>query len=135
MSNKTNIYNLNTIPLKYLSNETWYWTTTIIVVLFLLWSAYSYSFQKAAIEGVRELGFPDFFRIQLIVLKILAAFCLILPFVPIQVKEWAYAGVALFLLTAIVAHIAHKDHIVITIINLTLLFILFLSNYYLHRMN
>lgn len=121
--------------MKFFSNETWYWATTIIVVLFLLWSAYSYAFQKAAIEGVRELGFPDFFRIELIVLKILAAFCLMFPFVPIQVKEWAYAGIGLFLLTAIVAHLVHKDAIIITFINLAILSILILSNYFLHRIN
>jgi len=114
--------------MEFLNNETTYWLTTTLIVLFLLWSAYSYMFQKAAIEGVRELGFPDFFRKQLIVLKVIAAICLILPFVPVQIKEWAYAGVAFFLLTAIVAHIAHKDSIALTIINLIMLAILIVSN-------
>ncbi len=116
-----------------MSNEIAYWITTSIVVLFILWSAYNYSFQKATIQGVRDLGFPDFFRIQLIVLKILAAGCLLFPFVPMIVKEWAYAGIGLFLLTAIIAHLVHKDALIILFINLFMIGLLIMSNYYLHK--
>ncbi len=117
--------------MKYSSAELIYWISTSILVLFLLWSAYAYTFQKAAIEGFKELGFPNFFRLQLIILKVIAAVCIALPFIPLLVKEWAYAGVALFLLTAIVAHVAHQDAPIITIINIILLGLLIVSNYYL----
>lgn len=110
-----------------------YWSTTILIALFLLWSAYTYLFSKPTIIGVRELGFPDHFRIQLAVLKIIAVVILLIPQVPIQVKEWAYSGVILFFITAIVAHTAHKDPFVITIINLVLIGITITSNTYLHR--
>ncbi len=115
--------------MKYFSSELMYWISTMIVVIFLLISAYSYAFQKAAIEGFIDLGFPNFFRIQLIVLKIIAALCLILPFVPMLIKEWAYAGIGIFLLTAIVAHLVHKDSILITMINLVIVGALIISNY------
>jgi hypothetical protein len=114
--------------------KTIYWSSTIILSAYLLLSAYTYFFNKNTIEGIKALGFPDFFRIELAVLKIVAAIILLLPIVPFQIKQWAYAGAALFLVTAIVAHIAHKDSVAITIINLLLLAILVVSNYTLHRM-
>lgn len=111
-----------------------YWGSTILVAAMILWSAYAYIFQQDMIEGVRELGFPDFFRIQLAVINIIAAIILLTPQIPIQVKEWAYASVGLFFITAIVAHIAHKDSIVLTLINVGFIGLLIVSNVYLHKM-
>ncbi|WP_298542899.1 DoxX family protein [uncultured Aquimarina sp.] len=111
-----------------------YWTSTALISLMLLWSSYSYFFSKAAIEGVKSLGFPDFFRIQLGVLKIVAIFILLIPQVPIQVKEWGYAGVGLFFVTAIIAHIAHKDSIFISLINVFFIGLLIISNIYMYKL-
>ncbi len=110
-----------------------YWITTVLISLFLLWSAYTYLFSKATIAGIKELGFPDHFRIQLGILKVLAVLILLIPQIPIQYKEWAYSGVVLFFITAIVAHTAHKDPFIITVINLILIVITITSNYYLHK--
>lgn len=110
-----------------------YWTTTVLASLFLLLSAISYLVYPAAIRGFRELGFPDFFRIELVVLKVLAAVVLMVPFVPTQVKEWAYAGAALFGITAIVAHHAHGDPYILNLVNIIFLAVLFTSNIYLPR--
>lgn len=110
-----------------------YWISTIVLCLFLLWSAYTYLFSKQTIEGIKELGFPDFFRIQLAVLKCMAVVVLLVPQVPIVIKEWAYVGVGLFFITAIVAHFAHKDPIFINVINLVLIVILVISYLYLHK--
>lgn len=110
-----------------------YWISTSLIALFLLWSSYSYMFSKATIEGVRELGFPDFFRIQLAILKILAILVLLIPQVPLQIKEWGYAGIGLFFITAIVAHVSHKDSIFISLINVVLIGLLILSHVYLHK--
>lgn len=111
-----------------------YWGTTSLVAAMLLWSAYTYFFSQATIDGVRTLGFPDFFRIQLAVLKIMAVAVLLLPQVPMQVKEWAYAGVGLFFLTAIIAHAVHKDPIFINLINVFFIGLLIISNIYLHKL-
>ena len=110
-----------------------YWVTTILVSIFLLWSAYSYVYSKQTIEGIKELGFPDFFRVQLAILKLLAIAIILIPVIPIQVKEWAYAGIGLFFITAIVAHVVHKDPFIITLINLILIALLVVSNIYLHK--
>jgi len=110
-----------------------YWTSTILISLFLLWSSYTYIFSKTTISGIRELGFPDHFRIQLSILKIIAVIIILTPQIPIQYKEWAYVGILLFFITAIVAHTAHKDPFIITAINLILIVITITSNMYLHK--
>ena len=115
--------------------KTVYWTSTILISMFLLWSAYTYLFSKPTMDGVKSLGFPDHFRIELAVLKIIGAILLVTPQIPMQVKEWAYAGIALFLITAIVAHAAHKDPFFINLINICLLAILIISNIFLHKLN
>lgn len=114
--------------------KTTYWITTALLTLFLTWSTYTYLFSKNTIEGIRELGFPDHFRVQLAVLKIVAVALLLIPQIPLPIKDAAYVGTALFFITAIVAHIAHKDPIFITLINIILIAILVISNMYLHKL-
>ncbi|MEM7052089.1 MAG: DoxX family protein [Acidobacteriota bacterium] len=111
-----------------------YWISTALVVLFLLASALTYFFHRATIEGVRELGFPDFFRLQLAVLKLVAVVVLLLPIVPLVAKDWAYAGTALFLLTAIVAHTAHRDPITLSLVSVVMFALLVASRISLHRL-
>ncbi|MWW25189.1 DoxX family protein [Algibacter lectus] len=112
-----------------------YWSSTVIVSVFLLLSSYSYIFSKSTIDGIKELGFPDFFRIELAVLKFIAAILLIIPMAPLQLKEWTYAGVGLFLLTALVAHIKHKDSIFIMVLLVVLMGVLMVSNIYMNKYN
>ena len=106
-----------------------YWISTSLISSFLLISSYTYFFSENTIEGLKQLGFPDFFRIQLGVLKVIAVIVLLVPQMPLYIKEWAYAGVALFLLTALVAHIAHKDSYFLTLLLLTLFALLITSRY------
>jgi hypothetical protein len=92
-------------------------------------------FHRPTIIGIANLGFPDFFRVELGVLQLLAAVLLIVPLPFPQIKEWAYAGAALFYLTAIIAHVAHRDSHLITAINLGMLVVLFASNYFFQRLH
>lgn len=110
-----------------------YWISTSLIAIILVWSAYTYCFSDAAITGFRELGFPDFFRHQLIILKLIAVPVLLLPAISIPVKEWAYAGVALFFLTALIAHISHEDSFGFAGLLLLFLALLFTSNVLMRR--
>ena len=110
-----------------------YWISTSAICVMLLASAASYLFHQGTIDGVRDLGFPDFFRIQLAFLKLVAIPILLLPVVPVQFKEWAYAGVGLYLLTAIIAHYAHGDPIILNVLNVVFVILLVTSNLYLPR--
>ena len=58
----------------------------------------------AAKEGISHLGFPDYFRIELNISKILGSLAILLPMVPARVKEWAYFGLALTMISAFIAH-------------------------------
>ncbi len=110
-----------------------YWSTTSVISVFLLLSSYSYLFIKPTIEGIKSLGFPDFFILQLAILKLVAAVILLVPFASLQIKEWAYAGVAFFLITAFVAHLKHKDSIAIMILLIILFGVLIVSNIEMNR--
>ena len=111
-----------------------YWAATSLVGLFLFSSSLAYLFSQSMIDGLKSLGFPNFFRIELAVLKLMALVVILLPAFPLRVKEWAYAGVAIFLVTAIVAHVAHRDSHWVTLANLLLLGVLAVSNIYLHKL-
>ncbi|HAA13730.1 MAG TPA: DoxX family protein [Cytophagales bacterium] len=115
--------------------KTIYWISTLLTAVYLTWSAYSYLFSQAMIEGLKKFGFPNFFRIELAVLKFIAVVILLIPQVPLQVKDWAYAGVGCFYLTAIIGHWAHKDPWVINLLNVFLFVVLVVSNIYLRKLN
>ena len=110
-----------------------YWISTVLISGFLLLSSYTYIFSSTTIEGIKSLGFPDFFRIQLAVLKTIASFILIIPNLPIFLKEWSYVGTGLFLITAFIAHIAHRDSIFISLLLLILFLVLALSYMTFHK--
>lgn len=105
---------------KAASDSMFYWASTLIICAMLAASAASNLFHHPTISGIRKLGFPDYFRIQLAILKIIAVPALLIPALPLPIKEWAYAGVALYLITAMVAHAAHRDPIVLNLINVGL---------------
>jgi len=111
-----------------------YWISTGLISVFLALSTYTYFFSQVTKEGLRDLGFPDFFIIQLGILQLVAAIILLVPNLPMYLKDWAYAGVGLFLLTALVAHIAHKDSILIMILLVVLFVILGVSRYSLEQL-
>ncbi len=63
-------------------------------------------------------------------LKLIAVIVLLSPQIPFPVKEWAYAGVALFFVTSIVAHTAHGDPWTFNLMNVLLLLLLATSRYH-----
>lgn len=81
-----------------------YWITTGIVFLFEgVLSGLTFNTQLA-IEGVKHLGYPDYFRVMLAVFKIFGALALILPMVKGRYKEWAYAGFGIVFISAAISH-------------------------------
>ncbi len=57
-------------------------------------------------DEFKHLGFPDYFRVELGITKLVGGFTLILPMIPNRVKEWTYAGFAIVFISASTAHIA-----------------------------
>jgi hypothetical protein len=86
-----------------------YWITTGIVGAMMLFAGYSYLTSPQVAEGFKHLGFPDYFRVELAIAKILGAVALLIPQVPARVKEWAYAGFGITFISAAIAHINSSD--------------------------
>ena len=69
-----------------------FWTATILYFLFQGVMPALTGNTELAKEGVRHLGYPDYFRVALNVAKVTGSLALIIPQVPARIKEWAYAG-------------------------------------------
>lgn len=83
-----------------------YWTAKIFISSFMLFSAY-YLYVHAA--ALHRLGFPDYFRIELVIAKIIGAVLLLIPVVSLRIKEWIYAGFVITMFSALIAHICGHD--------------------------
>jgi hypothetical protein len=80
-----------------------FWVSTTLIFLFEGVVPALTANTELAKQGIAHLGFPDYFRVQLIVFKVLGTLALILPFVPSRLKEWAYAGFTFNFLSAFIA--------------------------------
>ena|SRR5215204_5425697 len=93
------------------------------ISFFMLLAAY---FSYSNVEGLRKLGLPDYFRIELVTAKIIGAVVLLLPFTPVRVKEWVYAGFIITMVSALIAHIYCGDplsRIIFVSVDLVLVFL------------
>ena len=87
-----------------MKTEKWiFWVTTGIIVLFDgVMPAFTFQSEMAK-EGMRHLGYPEYFGVILTVFKVLGALALIIPAIPKRVKEWAYAGFAIDFISAFIS--------------------------------
>jgi uncharacterized membrane protein YphA (DoxX/SURF4 family) len=109
-----------------------YWISTGILALMMAYSAYSYLTNPEMVQGFAHLGFPDYFRIQLAIAKILGVAALILP-IRGRIKEWAYAGFAFNFISAFIAHLASGDPLAYQLSPLVFFLILAVSYYFYHK--
>lgn len=112
-----------------------YWTTTVILFLFEGVMPALTSNTELAVAGIRHLGYPDYFRVMLTIFKVLGAIALILPMVGSRIKEWAYAGFAITLISAFVSHWAVDGFSVQTLFPIFMLLILLTSYLFYHRLH
>ena len=86
-----------------------YWVATALFCLEMTFTAY-YEFLPQGAQAFARLGFPTAsFRIELSLAKLIGAAVLLLPVVPARLKEWAYAGFAINLISAVIAHSSIHD--------------------------
>jgi hypothetical protein len=117
------------------SNRIIYWTTTGLIGAMMLFSAFSYFTNPEVAEGFRHLGFPDYFRVELGIAKIIGAIALLLPQVPVKFKEWAYAGFAITFVSASIGHFTSGDPLSVAATPLVFMLVLIVSNIYLKRVS
>ncbi len=88
-----------------------FWIVTALFCVEMMFTAYWELLQlPAAAEAFARLGFPaGSFRVELSCAKVLGVAALLIPVVPARLKEWAYAGFAINLVSALIAHAAISD--------------------------
>ncbi len=80
-----------------------FWITTGMIFLFEGVMPALTSQTQMAKEGIRHLGYPEYFGVMLAVFKVLGSIVLIVPQIPARIKEWAYAGFAIDFIAAAVS--------------------------------
>jgi hypothetical protein len=85
-----------------------FWIATALLCLQLAFTAYAQLQLPQVAQAFAHLGFPDYFRVELALAKLLGVVLLLAP-VPARLKEWAYAGFAITLGSALIAHFAVGD--------------------------
>jgi hypothetical protein len=89
-----------------------YWTTTGTVAAVMTYSILNFTvFDRFPFPegGFVHLGLPGYFKVELTTAKILGVLALLIPGVPAKIKEFAYFGFAITLVSASIAHFASGD--------------------------
>ncbi|MDR0802215.1 DoxX family protein [Fluviicola sp.] len=90
-------------------NAITFWTTTSLFSVMMLFSASMYFTSPEVQANFIKMGFQDAFRIELGLAKILGALVLMIPFFNRSIKEWAYAGFGITLISASILHASNGD--------------------------
>ena len=85
-----------------------YWIVTALFCLQMSFTAYAELRLPQVAEAFTHLGFPAYFRVELSWAKLLGVVLMLAP-VPARLKEWAYAGFAINLVSALIAHLSVGD--------------------------
>ena len=112
------------------SDKVIFWLTTAIISIAMLYSAFSYFTTQEAKDVFMHLGFPDYFRVELGLAKAIGALVLLIPALPIRLKEFAYAGFTIAYTSAIIAHLSSGDPFLVVLKAVVLLVILAISFIY-----
>lgn len=111
-----------------------FWTTTIIIFLFEGVMPALTSQSEMAREGIRHLGYPEYFGQALVVFKVLGSIGLVIPRLPARMKEWIYAGFAFDFIFASISHFAVDGMGLMSFFPLIFLMILVISYVSYHKM-
>ena len=85
-----------------------WWIVTGLFCLQMTFTAYAQLRLPQVAAAFAHLGFPPYFRVELSCAKFLGVLLLLAP-VPARLKEWAYAGFAINLASALIAHLSVGD--------------------------
>ena len=85
-----------------------YWVITALFCLQMSFTAYAQLRLPQVAEAFNHLGFPAYFRVELSCAKFLGVVLMLAP-APARLKEWAYAGFAINLASALIAHLSVGD--------------------------
>ena len=90
------------------ANTILYWIVTGLFCLQMSFTAYAQLRLPEVAQAFAHFGFPAYFRLELSWAKFLGVVLILAP-APARLKEWAYAGFAINLASALIAHFAVGD--------------------------
>src|ERR1044071_410373 len=85
-----------------------FWIATALFFLQIGFTGYAQLKLPQVAAAFTHLGFPDYFRVELSWAKFAGLAVLVAP-VPARMKEWAYAGFAITVVSALIAHFSVGD--------------------------
>jgi hypothetical protein len=112
-----------------------FWTATILIFLFEGVMPAFTSQTELAKEGIRHLGYPEYFGNALVVFKVLGTLILVIPKIGPRLKEWAYAGFTFDFLFASISYLCVEGFNFNAIFPLIVLGVLTISYIYYHKLN
>ncbi|MBC7571240.1 MAG: DoxX family protein [Spirosoma sp.] len=112
-----------------------YWIATATLALILGFSGIMYFINPDMKGAFLHLGFPDYFRVELGIAKLIAVPLLLVPQVPRRLKEWVYVGVGIDFVSAAIAHASSNDPASSIITPIVLFGFLIVSYVYYHKIN
>lgn len=83
-----------------------FWIVTALFAFQMGFTAYAQLRLPQVAAEFTHIGMPAWFRIELSWAKFAGLAALLIPQVPARLKEWAYAGFAITLISAVIAHLA-----------------------------
>ena len=112
-----------------------YWISTGIIVAVMLWSAINFAFNPEMKEAFVHLGLPNWFRLELTTAKLLGVLALVVPGIPHKIREFAYFGFAIVLLSTPVAHLSSGDSVLLEVFHTFFFITLVVSYLYYYRVS
>lgn len=103
---------------------------TGLLVLVMAANVINYFINPAMKPIFVHIGFPDWFRIELGIFKLLGVFALAIPAIPSRIKELAYFGFFLSFFSAMLAHYNAGDaafYILFPLIMITILVVSYIT--------
>lgn len=113
-------------------DKTIYWISTGLLALFILPGIFFLN-SPMAIEGIKHLGMPYWFHLELGIGKFIGGLILILPMVPPRIKEWAYVAFGIDIISATIGHIAVDGFTLSSFEPLIFMLVLLVSYVYFHK--
>lgn len=113
-----------------------YWISTGVVCTVMTASAVAFAFFDKAFYpegGFVHMQLPNYFRIELTIAKLLGVLAILLPNVPQKIREFAYFGFGITLVSASYAHFSVGDGVMKIIDPLIFLGLLIVSYRYSSR--
>ncbi len=110
-----------------------YWITTGLLALFILSGSFFMN-SAMAIEGMRHLGLPEWFRWELNIGHLIGGLLLVLP-VGSRLKEWTYVALGIDYISALIAHLSIDGLVISSFQSLFTMALLVVSYICYHKMN